>query len=241
MSKALAASPCSLSIYISGPLIALSTRYTNRKKCSLHDRAPVTESVLDISVYDDCKINIQLVYPKNQKGFPVAYVRGVLNAPVSVKVSPSLHRQCRGVFYSWMAGRVSGWACVSIIVCRDPGADILITWPEHRPLIGWGRSRDLNTSLWLVEADHVTWTLASDWLRQITWHEHGPLIGRDRSRDMNTSLWLVEADHVTLGLLHGGADGSSIIMRLRFTAGKTQLSSGQGWPHYNFVSWLKIY
>ena len=28
---------------------------------------------------------------------------------------------------------------------------------------------EVNTGLWLVEADHVTWILASDWPKQITW------------------------------------------------------------------------
>ena len=36
-----------------------------------------------------------------------------------------------------------------------------------------------NTDLWLVETDHVTWILASDWSWQITWPKHWPLIGRD--------------------------------------------------------------
>ena len=47
------------------------------------------------------------------------------------------------------------------------------------------------TKAWWVITDHVTWTLASDWSRQITWPEHWPLIGPDRSRDLNTGLWLV--------------------------------------------------
>ena len=38
-----------------------------------------------------------------------------------------------------------------------------ISWPGHWPLIGRERSRDKDTGLWLVECDHVTWILASDW------------------------------------------------------------------------------
>ena len=38
-----------------------------------------------------------------------------------------------------------------------------ITWLECWPLIGWGWSCDLDTILWLVEADRVTWIQASDW------------------------------------------------------------------------------
>ena len=34
-----------------------------------------------------------------------------------------------------------------------------------RPAIGQDRSRDLETCLWLVETDHVTWIMASDWSR----------------------------------------------------------------------------
>ena len=34
-----------------------------------------------------------------------------------------------------------------------------------------------NNGVWLIMIDHVTWTLASDWLRVITWPEYWPLIG----------------------------------------------------------------
>ena len=37
------------------------------------------------------------------------------------------------------------------------------SWSEYRPLIGQRWSRDLNTGLWLVNTDHVTSILASDW------------------------------------------------------------------------------
>ena len=44
----------------------------------------------------------------------------------------------------------------------------------HKP----GRSRDLNTGLWLVHTDHVTWILTSDWSRQVTWPAYqGPWLG----------------------------------------------------------------
>ena len=51
--------------------------------------------------------------------------------------------------------------------------------------------------LWLTESDHVTWILASDWLRVITWTGYWPLIGWEWSRDLDTGLWLAESDHVT--------------------------------------------
>ena len=34
-----------------------------------------------------------------------------------------------------------------------------------------------NTGLWLVDTDHVTWILASDWLMFITWPEYWLVIG----------------------------------------------------------------
>ena len=46
---------------------------------------------------------------------------------------------------------------------------ILVTWPEYWPLIGKYWSRDLNTGLWLVNADHVTLILFSDWRRSWVW------------------------------------------------------------------------
>ena len=39
----------------------------------------------------------------------------------------------------------------------------LSTFQSFRTLIGQYRSRDLDTGLWLVNTDHVTWILASDW------------------------------------------------------------------------------
>ena len=46
-------------------------------------------------------------------------------------------------------------------------------------VLDWFRqvSHDLNTGLWLVETDHLTSILASDWSRQVTWPEYWPLIG----------------------------------------------------------------
>ena len=41
-----------------------------------------------------------------------------------------------------------------------------------------GRSRDLDTGLWLVQSDNVIWILASDWSRVITWSGYWPLIGQ---------------------------------------------------------------
>ena len=43
------------------------------------------------------------------------------------------------------------------------------SWREYWPLIGREWTRDLDTGLWLAESDHVTWILASDWLRVFTW------------------------------------------------------------------------
>ena len=51
----------------------------------------------------------------------------------------------------------------------DPGLWLVIgwlsviTWPGYWSLIGWQWSRDLDTGLWLVDIDHVTWILASNW------------------------------------------------------------------------------
>ena len=56
--------------------------------------------------------------------------------------------------------------------------------PGTQPLIGWEWSRDLDTSLWLAESDHVTWILASHWLRVITWPMYWPLIGWVWSPDL---------------------------------------------------------
>ena len=53
-----------------------------------------------------------------------------------------------------------------------------------------------NTGLWLVERDHVTWILATDWSKKILQPEYSPLIGRERSRDLDTGLWLAECDHL---------------------------------------------
>ena len=52
-------------------------------------------------------------------------------------------------------------------------------WPLNGP--EW--SRDLDTGLWLVQNDHMTWILASDWCE---W-----------SHELNTGLWLVQSDHMT--------------------------------------------
>ena len=43
--------------------------------------------------------------------------------------------------------------------------------------------------VWLVVSDHMTWTLASGWLRVITWPGHRPLIGWEWSHDLDTGLW----------------------------------------------------
>ena len=69
---------------------------------------------------------------------------------------------------------------------------------------------DGHEAFWLVRTDHVTWTLASDWLLKLRHHrvfmaptvrnmpgiprqaasEYWPLIGQCKSRDLNTCLWL---------------------------------------------------
>ena len=38
--------------------------------------------------------------------------------------------------------------------------------------------------------DHMTWILASDWLRGITWPKYWSLIGWEGSHDQDTGLWL---------------------------------------------------
>ena len=48
---------------------------------------------------------------------------------------------------------------------------------QYSPLIGQHWSRDLNTGLWLVDKDHVTSMLASNWSKGIMWHEYCVLIG----------------------------------------------------------------
>ena len=55
-------------------------------------------------------------------------------------------------------------------------------------------------SLWLAERHHVTWVLASDWLRVITWPGDCPLIGWEWSRDLETVLWLVTPPVVSLSV-----------------------------------------
>ena len=71
---------------------------------------------------------------------------------------------------------------------------------------------DINPGLWLVEREHMTQILASDWSIGRTWHRFWPLIGREvlgdtdtgyrplisrgGSRDTGTGLLLVEEDHV---------------------------------------------
>ena len=64
--------------------------------------------------------------------------------------------------------------------------------------------QQVNTGLWLVNTNIVTWILASDWSILITWPVYWPLIGRQRSDywpligqyrscNMNTDLWLAAA------------------------------------------------
>ena len=54
---------------------------------------------------------------------------------------------------------------------------LIIWWPEYWPLIGQYKSRDLNTGLLLVNTDHVTWILASDWsMNFITPSENAPCV-----------------------------------------------------------------
>ena len=50
---------------------------------------------------------------------------------------------------------------VTTILASD--LSILIMWPEYWPLIGQYLSFDLNTGLWLVNTDLVTWILTPDW------------------------------------------------------------------------------
>ena len=54
-------------------------------------------------------------------------------------------------------------------------------------------SEDLKVK-WLVQTDHMTWILASDWSRQNKWPEYWPLIGPGRLRDLNSNLWLVQEE-----------------------------------------------
>ena len=49
----------------------------------------------------------------------------------------------------------------------------------------------------LVKSDHVTWTLASYWLRVITWPGYWPPIGWDWLGDLETGFLLAESDYVT--------------------------------------------
>ena len=65
-----------------------------------------------------------------------------------------------------------------------------VPWAEYWPLIGLDWSHDLDTGLWLAERGHMTWILASDWLRGITWPRYGSLIGWEGSHDQDTGLWL---------------------------------------------------
>ena len=52
----------------------------------------------------------------------------------------------------------------------------------------------LDTGLWLVESDHMTWILVSDWLRVITWPGCLPLIGSpSHSTD---HLWEPDKTHL---------------------------------------------
>ena len=46
----------------------------------------------------------------------------------------------------------------------SPSLQVSVPCPEYWPLIGQYRSFDLNTGLWLVNMDHVTWILSSDWI-----------------------------------------------------------------------------
>ena len=55
-------------------------------------------------------------------------------------------------------------------------------------LIGGESSRDPDTCLWLVESDHVTWILASDWSRVIAWPGYWPLIGPHGAEVMDNTI-----------------------------------------------------
>ena len=55
------------------------------------------------------------------------------------------------------------------------------------PCLDFRASWRVSIVLWLVQTDHVSRILASDWSRQITWPEYWPLIGPD----LITHLWLV--------------------------------------------------
>ena len=50
-----------------------------------------------------------------------------------------------------------------------------------------------NNGVWLIMIDHVTWTLASDWLRVITWPEYWPLIGQERPSTPERKLSVIVA------------------------------------------------
>ena len=60
---------------------------------------------------------------------------------------------------------ISGFPLIQVITAVIVAYVFVVLLGKPWPLIGTDMSRDLNTSLWLVQTDHVTWILAPDWSR----------------------------------------------------------------------------
>ena len=65
------------------------------------------------------------------------------------------------------------------------------TWLNNWPLIGRHRSCDQNSDLWLVEADHLTWTLTSYWFTSFRAPPPfpGPRVSSFPGRTWSTRSW----------------------------------------------------
>ena len=74
-----------------------------------------------------------------------------------------------------------------------------VRWLWYWPLIGYQRSGDYGTGLWLVIRGQVTMVLASDWLSEVRWLWYWPLIGYQGRYNLIYTLttWLVIRGQVT--------------------------------------------
>ena len=99
-------------------------------------------------------------------------------------------------------------------------------------MLGPGHSLDVlgwepGPNLWLVQSDHVTWILSSDWSRVITWPEPGP-----------TS----DAAHYPIseqGVINGTINSEEILLsKVTIKLEQISLISMMELNFFNFLKWI---
>ena len=100
---------------------------------------------------------------------------------------------------------------------------------EYWALIGQYWSRDLNTELWLVNTEHVTWILTCDWLiLQVSRDGHGAGQGHGDLRGQGTDPY--SQDRWALIWCNTGPDWSRLITWSEFLNTNIWLARGQPRP-----------